>query len=120
MKNKFTLLVITLSLVLMIFSTKIFAKEVEIQLVMEKGIVTRKVDSEISEWVIFSGAHNPDIVCDIKGLNQLTNLTSLEIPILNYKGNFRFLKDCKNLKVLFLNGGTIISFKFLFLKNGEM
>ena len=98
MKNKFTLLVITLSLVLMIFSTKIFAKEVEIQLVMRKEIVTRKVDSEISEWVIFSGAHNPDIVCDIKGLNQLTNLTSLEIPILNYKGDFRFLKDCKNLK----------------------
>ena len=113
MKNKFTLLVITLSLVLMIFSTKIFAKEVEIQLVMGKEIVTRKVDSEISEWVIFSGAHNPNIVCDIKGLNQLTNLTSLEIPILNYKGDFRFLKDCKNLKVLFLNGGTITSFKFL-------
>ena len=65
MKNKFTLLVITLSLVLMIFSTKIFAKEVEIQLVMGKEIVTRKVDSEISEWVIFSGAHNSDIVCDI-------------------------------------------------------
>lgn len=113
MRNKFLLSLITLFLILMICSTQIIAKEVEIQLITEKGIVIRKVDSEISEWVIFSGASNPEVIYDVKGLNQLTNLTNFETPILNYKGDYRFLEDCKNLKKIFLNGGTITSFKFI-------
>ena len=113
MKNKFILSFILFSVIISIFTTKIFAKEIEIQIVTEKEIVIKRFDPEITVLCISYSMKNSERICDIKGLDQFTNLSTLEIPILNYVGDFDFLADCKNLKELFLNGGTITSFKFL-------
>lgn len=113
MKQKILLCLTILVIVTSIFTTSIFAEDVEIKIITESGIVIKKIDSEIESWLLSSVTSNPEIIFDISGLEQLEKLSVIEIPILKYTGNYEFLTDCKNLKRLYLNGGTITSFKFL-------